>query len=132
MTEHGRGDGAVWSYLNDNLHDDDFRRQYQLESIRIAAIDRLINALDEHRVAQELSKADLARAIGKTPETLRRLLTADHPNPTLGTVIEIAAALGLKVTVEPMSEQERTDAAQVRPSATRQPRRPHTRLAQTG
>jgi DNA-binding phage protein len=38
---------------------------------------------------------------------VRRLLSAQAVNPTLATVAEVAAALGMKVTLEPMSKEER-------------------------
>lgn len=54
-----------------------------------------------------LSKAELARSIQKEPATIRRLLSSDNSNPTLGTLAEFAAALGLRITVEPISKAER-------------------------
>ena len=45
-----------------------------------------------------LSKADLARAIGKEPSSVRRLFTADV-NPELKTVAAIADALGARVEI---------------------------------
>jgi len=88
--------------------DPEFARAFAAESARIEAIDFVINALDEARGAQKLSKAALARAIGADPSTVRRLLSAESVNPTLGTIAEIAAALGLRVTLAPMSADERT------------------------
>jgi DNA-binding phage protein len=107
MSPSERVEGAFWQDLRQDLEDDDFRRHYVLTSRRIAAIDCLVHQLDAHREACGLSKAELARAVGKTPEAVRRLLTANNPNPTLGTFVDLAAAVGLKVTVEPMTEEER-------------------------
>jgi ribosome-binding protein aMBF1 (putative translation factor) len=91
----------------DKLRDPEFARHYAAESVRIAAIDAVVNELDELRESAGLSKAQLARAIGAEPSVVRRLLSAQTVNPTLGTVAELAAALGMKVTLEPMSEEER-------------------------
>lgn len=66
-----------------------------------------MNAIDDAREAAGLSKAELARAIQKEPATIRRLLSSDNSNPTLGTLAELAAALGLRITVEPISKAER-------------------------
>jgi DNA-binding phage protein len=55
----------------------------------------------------EIPEAQLARAIGSDPSVVRRLLSAHTINPTLATVAELAAALGLKVTLTPMSAEER-------------------------
>jgi DNA-binding phage protein len=45
-----------------------------------------------------MSKAELARAIGKEPSSIRRFFTADV-NPELKTVAAIADALGARVEV---------------------------------
>jgi transcriptional regulator with XRE-family HTH domain len=76
--------------------------------MRIATIDQVVNAIDDAREAAGLSKAELARAIQKEPATIRRLLSSDNSNPTLGTLAEVAAALGLRITVEPISKAERS------------------------
>lgn len=99
--------GAFWEDLNRSLDDDRFRYHYNLASHRIAAVDALVNELDARRVACGLSKAELARAVDKSPEAIRRLLTVENPNPTLGTFVELATVLGLKISVEPMTDEER-------------------------
>lgn len=88
--------------------DPEFARAYAAETARIEAIDNIINALDEARGTAKLSKAALARAIGSDASTVRRLLSSESVNPTLSTVAEVAAALGLKVTLTPMSDDERS------------------------
>lgn len=98
---------AFWDDLAQDLEDPEFLRQYVVESMRIATIDEVVNAIDAAREAAGLSKAELARAIQKEPATIRRLLSSDNSNPTLGTLAEVAAALGLRITVEPISEAER-------------------------
>lgn len=70
-------------------------------------IDRLVNDLDEARMALGLSKAELARAISAEPAVIRRLLSPGHRNPTIGTLVEVAAALGLTVALVPMADDER-------------------------
>ena len=87
--------------------DPEFVRAYAAESARIEAIDSIINALDEARAEANLSKAALARAIGSEASTVRRLLSAESVNPTLSTIAEVAAALGMKVTLTPMTREER-------------------------
>lgn len=88
--------------------DPEFARAYAAEAARIEAIDSIINALDTARHTENLSKAALARAIGADPSTVRRLLSSESVNPTLSTIAEVAAALGMKVTLTPMSDDERT------------------------
>lgn len=42
---------------------------------------------DEARVQQGMTKAELARRAGMAPEAVRRLFTAEGPNPTAATLI---------------------------------------------
>ncbi len=93
--------GAFWDDLAENLKDPEFAREYHATAARVATIDAVVNALDEARVSAGLSKAELARRIGVEPATIRRLFSANPVNPTLGTVVEIAAVLGLRLRVEP-------------------------------
>jgi DNA-binding phage protein len=99
--------GAFWGDLAHDLQDPDFLREYVTESMRISTVDNVVNALDNARRTAGMSKAELARAIRVEPATIRRLFASDNPNPTLGTLAEVAAALGMRVTVEPLAEDER-------------------------
>jgi transcriptional regulator with XRE-family HTH domain len=96
-----------WDDLAHDLKDPEFLREYIVESMRIATIDAVVNELDTTRQAAGLSKADLARAIQVEPATIRRLFASARPNPTLGTLAEVAAALGLRITLEPLEGSER-------------------------
>ncbi|MBE7188192.1 helix-turn-helix transcriptional regulator [Jatrophihabitans endophyticus] len=98
---------AFWDDLARDLEDPEFLRDYIVESMRIATVDAIINELDEAREAAGLSKAGLARAIQVEPATIRRLFAAERPNPTLGTLAEVAAALGMRITLEPLAKVER-------------------------
>jgi DNA-binding phage protein len=98
-----------WKDLATDLEDPEFLREYVRESVRIATVDAIMNALDDARVAEGLSKAELARVIGAEPAVVRRLFAAGNtnPNPTLGTLVDVAAALGLQVKIEPLPDEER-------------------------
>jgi transcriptional regulator with XRE-family HTH domain len=100
---------AFWDDLAQDLKDPGFLREYVAESIRIATIDRIVNELDAAREAARLSKAELARAISSEPATVRRLFSAGHVNPTLGTLAEVAAALGMRVVLEPLGARDRKE-----------------------
>jgi transcriptional regulator with XRE-family HTH domain len=78
----------------------------------VETIDRLVNDLDDARTALGLSKAELARAISAEPAVIRRLLSPGHRNPTIGTVAEVAAALGLRVALVPMADDEQEQVAE--------------------
>lgn len=99
---------TFWADLARDLEDPEFLREYIVESMRIAAIDEVVNALDAAREAADLSKAELARAIQVEPATIRRLFASDKSNPTLGRLAEVAAALGMRITIEPLDDDERT------------------------
>ncbi len=86
-------------YFARRHRDPDYAAEVQRERFRIDAIDRIVRTLDEARQEQGLSKAELARRTGRRAEILRRLFTAEQPNPTLETVVEVAAALDMDVTV---------------------------------
>ena len=98
---------VFWDDLTQDLKDRQFLREYVAQSIRIATIDRIVNELDAAREAAGLSKAELARAINSEPATVRRLFSAGHVNPTLGTLAEVAAALGMRVVLEPLEDGDR-------------------------
>lgn len=98
---------AFWDDLAADLEDPEFLREYITESVRIASIDAVMNTLDQARISAGMSKAELARAIGADPATVRRLFSTGAANPTLGTLAEIAAALGLRISVEPLPAEDR-------------------------
>jgi transcriptional regulator with XRE-family HTH domain len=103
---------AFWDDLATDLQDPEFLRDYVVESMRIATIDRLVNELDEAREAAGLTKAELARAIGAEPASIRRLFASGHSNPTLGTLAEVASALGMQITLTPLPAAERRKVTQ--------------------
>lgn len=102
------GTSAFWDDLAHDLEDPEFLREFVVESMRIATIDEVVNALDDAREADGLSKAELARAIQVEPATIRRLFASGKSNPTLGTLAEVAAALGMRITLEPLDDDERS------------------------
>jgi transcriptional regulator with XRE-family HTH domain len=97
---------VFWDDLAHDLQDPGFLREYVAESVRIATIDRIVNELDAAREGAGLTKAALARAISSEPATIRRLFSSGHVNPTLGTLAEVAAALGMRVVLEPLGADD--------------------------
>jgi len=82
------------------LEDPEFQAEFERQRAEIAAIDAIVNELDELRERSGMTKAALARAIDKNPAVVRRLLTASG-NPELRTVVAIAQALGAEVKIVP-------------------------------
>ncbi len=87
--------------------DAEYARHRAAESVRIAALRAIVAQLNNAREEANLSKSQLARAIGSDPSVVGRLLCAHTENPTLATVVEVAAAVGLKICLVPMSADER-------------------------
>jgi len=85
-------------YLKARLDDPEYREAYERARHWIEQIDRVIRVLDERREQLSLSKAELARRAQMPPEAVRRLFSAERPNPTLQTLAAIAEALDLDLT----------------------------------
>lgn len=98
---------AFWDDHERRMRDPDYRLQFVLESRRLAAIDSIVNQLDELREEQGLSKAELARAIERHPAAVRRFLTAQQSNPSFSMLSDLATALGYQIVLRPMSEEDR-------------------------
>ncbi len=98
-------------YIADRLDDPDFATAYEDARRRIDDVDRIVRTIEGRRVALGLSKAELARRVGVRPEAIRRLLSGNHANPTLSTVVSLASALQLDIVAIPAdTENERLSA----------------------
>ena len=73
-----------------------------------------LRALDERRRDLGLSKAQLARQAGMRPEVVRRILGAGPANPTLSTVISLANAMSMDVTISAPADRRQSDASETR------------------
>ena len=88
-------------YLAARLDDPEYQRAHAEARERIERADAIIRALDDRRRALDLTKADLARRAGIEPAAIRRLFSAEHPNPTLSTLVALSIALGLELQPMP-------------------------------
>jgi DNA-binding phage protein len=88
-------------YLANRLKDPEYRQAYEDARERIDQIDSVIRALDSRREELHLTKAELARRAGVKPEAIRRLFSAEKPNPTLTTLVALAGALDLELRPTP-------------------------------
>jgi ribosome-binding protein aMBF1 (putative translation factor) len=84
-------------FFDDQMESASFAKNYAEARAEVDAIDGMVRALDDAREKSGLTKADLAAAIDARPEVVRRLFTQKDPNPTLSTLIRLAAALGYRV-----------------------------------
>ena len=107
MSHYGEGMSArtgAERYFEGRRADPDYDREYIAARRRIDQIDAIIRALDQRRCSLNMSKADLARRADLRPEVIRRLFSAESPNPTLSTVVALAGALELELTAEPLED----------------------------
>jgi DNA-binding phage protein len=111
------------------MEDPDFRAEFERASREVKAIDAIVNDLDSIRATSGMTKAELARRIGKNPASVRRLFSAPA-NPELRTVVAMADALDADVLIVSRSQRVkrtmRTPAARLRqtsrgPAAARTP-----------
>jgi ribosome-binding protein aMBF1 (putative translation factor) len=96
--------------------DPEFRAEFERQRREIAQIDSVVRQLDELREQAGMSKAELARAIGKEPSSIRRFFTADV-NPELRTVAALADVLGAEVKVVSNDKASRRRAGEVKQRA---------------
>jgi ribosome-binding protein aMBF1 (putative translation factor) len=109
---------AYEEYRNRRLAEPEFRSHYERHRREVDAVDRIVAAIEARRVELGLTKADLARLVGRKPEAVRRLLSGNLVNPTLTTVSEMATALGMEVVMRPT-----TSAVALGPKVQRKARR---------
>ena len=81
------------------LNDPETRTHYERERREIEQIDAVIRSLDQLRVDAGISKAELARRIGRNPSSIRRLFTAQAARPELPLIVSIADELGARVEI---------------------------------
>ena len=97
-------------YLARRLDDPEYRRAYEEARERVDQIDSVIRAFDKRREQLDLTKAELARRAGVKPEAIRRLFSAEKPNPTLTTLVALAGALDLEILPRPRRNPQATRA----------------------
>jgi DNA-binding XRE family transcriptional regulator len=86
------------------MEDPEFRKEYKRARREIAQVDTVIRQLDELRDKAGLTKAELARHIGRDPSSIRRLFTAKS-NPELLLVASIAEDLDAEVRIVPRKKR---------------------------
>lgn len=80
-----------------------FEREVELK----VASARLINALEGARAERSVSKAELARQIGKPRSVVSRLLSGHTVNANITTLAKVADALGVYLDVEIKPQPDR-------------------------
>jgi DNA-binding phage protein len=88
-------------YFSERMKDREFAADYQEARQGIDSVDAFMRSLEQVRATAGVSKAELAKLTGTQPAAMRRLLTTDSPNPTLGTVMSILKSLGYGLALVP-------------------------------
>lgn len=89
-------------YIATQKRDPEFREAYDDAARRIRQVDELVRALDNAREQRGMTKAELARRAGMAPEVVRRLFTAEGPNPTAATLVALADVLDVELIARPV------------------------------
>lgn len=84
-----------------DMEDPEYRAAYERASREIAQTDAVIRALDALRTDVGMSKAELARRVGRNASSVRRLFTAGHARPELPLIVAMADALDADICVVP-------------------------------
>jgi ribosome-binding protein aMBF1 (putative translation factor) len=79
--------------------DPEYRRAYQRSAREIAQTDTVIRELDSLRADMGMSKAELARRVGRNASSVRRLFTASRVRPEFPLIAALADALGAELRV---------------------------------
>ncbi|HXU63067.1 MAG TPA: helix-turn-helix transcriptional regulator [Polyangia bacterium] len=91
-------------YFDKRMKDKTFAAEYVAARAEIDSVDDLMRQLEAARVQKGLTKAEVARRAGTTPEVVRRLFTMESPNPTMSTVVSVARTMGLAIALVPSSQ----------------------------
>ena len=75
------------------------------DTSRSDAVGTVVSQLDAARMDRHMTKAALAGAAGMVPSAVRRVFSARRTNPTVRTVAELAAAIGLELALVPATAQ---------------------------
>lgn len=86
--------------LDERLRDPEFRAEYERTRRELEQVNEVVRRLDDLRLEAGLSKAELARVIGRNDAVIRRLFTA-QANPELRTVAALADALDAEIRIVP-------------------------------
>lgn len=96
--------------VKEQLADPEFCEAYEQTRREIEQIDGIMQHLEELRIEAGVSKAELARRIGRNSASVRRWLTAQG-SPELRNVVAMLDALGAEIKIVPKSDKSEKIAA---------------------
>src|SRR5437764_11820521 len=100
-----------WEALRERIVDTPgLKAEYDHTRSAVIRTRELLQCIDAEREQAGLSKAALAELIGAEASVVRRLFSAESSNPTLRTVLELADALGMEISIRPPRHRSRVRA----------------------
>jgi len=81
------------------MQDPQFRAAYERAAREVAQTDAVIRELDALRADLGMSKAELARRVGRNASSVRRLFTSGQARPEFPLIAALADALGADVRI---------------------------------
>jgi DNA-binding phage protein len=94
-----------------DMEDPEYRAAYERAAREIAQTDAVIRALDTLRTDLGMSKAELARRVGRNASSVRRLFMAGQARPELPLIVAMADALGAEIRIVPRRRRARKSIA---------------------
>ena len=103
MDETGqpRGRTGAERYFAELRENPDYEDAYQTARRRNGQHDAAIRGLGQRRAELGMTSTELGRLADLGADTVDRILTGETPDPALSTLIGVADALGLTVTLQP-------------------------------
>ena len=91
-----------------DLEDPEFSAIYALKLAKVNAMADFLDAIEERREEQQLSKAEIGRRINRQPSAVSRILNGNDQNPTWDTLVDLAYAVGIELEVKVKRAPKRT------------------------
>jgi DNA-binding phage protein len=107
MVRSRKSETGFDEFFDGQMASPSFAKAYTKARREVDAVDVMVRALDLAREKAGLTKAQLAAEIDARPEVVRRLFTSKKPNPTLATLVRIAAAVGYRVELVPVTRPKK-------------------------
>jgi DNA-binding phage protein len=89
------------------------RAEFERHLARVKASAEVVRSLNAARQKRGIPLAKVAKAMGTKPSAISRLLGGDEVNPTLGTLVDISRALGVRMKIDLSLDRRLTRRASV-------------------
>lgn len=76
------------------------RAEFERHLVRVKTSAEVVRSLNVARQKRGMALAKIAKAMGTKPSAISRLLGGDEVNPTLGTLVDISRALGVRMKID--------------------------------